>query len=78
MKEQNTKAQETNKNYKIIPTPCPHTCTLNETRYLVQHESCECKCGLNESLYNSKSKWNHGECWCESKELNDWGSCVKD
>ena len=20
----------------------------NETRYLVQHESCKCKCGLNE------------------------------
>ena len=24
----------------------------NETRFLVQHESCECKCRLNESAYN--------------------------
>ena len=25
---------------------------VNETRFLVQHESCECKCGLNESVCN--------------------------
>ena len=25
---------------------------VNETRVLVQHESCECKCGLNESACN--------------------------
>ena len=29
---------------------------LNETRFLVQHESCECKCGLKESVCNSKQK----------------------
>ena len=29
---------------------------VNETRLLVQHESCECKCGLNESVCNSKQK----------------------
>ena len=34
----------------------------NETKFLVQHESCECKCGLNESVCNSKQKWNHNEC----------------
>ena len=25
---------------------------LNETRFLVQHESCDCKCRLNESVCN--------------------------
>ena len=28
----------------------------NETRLLIQHESCECKCELNESICNSKQK----------------------
>ena len=28
----------------------------NETRFLVQHESCECKCGLNEKVYVIRSK----------------------
>ena len=41
---------------------------VNETRVLVQHESCECKCGLNESACNWKQKRNHDECYCESKE----------
>ena len=44
---------------------------------MVQHESNECKCGLNKSLCNSKQKWNQDKCWCECKELNDWGSCEK-
>ena len=38
------------------------------TRFLVRHDSCECKYGLNESVCNSKQKWNHNECWCECKE----------
>ena len=28
----------------------------NETGFLVQHESCECKCGLNKSVWNAKQK----------------------
>ena len=28
----------------------------NETRFLVQHESCECKCRLDENVSNSKQK----------------------
>ena len=43
---------------------------VNETRFLVQHESCNCKCRLNESVCNSKQRWNHDECWCEYKELD--------
>ena len=33
---------------------------VTETKFLVQHESLEFKCGLNESGCNSKQKWNHG------------------
>ena len=29
---------------------------VNETRLLVNHESCECKCGFNERVCNSKQK----------------------
>ena len=35
---------------------------INETRFLVQHESCDCECGLNESVCISKQKWNHNKC----------------
>ena len=44
---------------------------INETRFLVQHESFECKCGLNESVCDSKEKRNHNECRCDCKELYD-------
>ena len=37
---------------------------VNVTRFLVQHESRECKCALNESVCNSEHKWNHNECRC--------------
>ena len=47
---------------------------VNETRFLVQHESSERKCKLNEILFNSKQKWSHHECWWECKELDDWSS----
>ena len=48
---------------------------VNETRFLVDQKSCEHKCGLNESVCNSKQKLNHDEFRCECKELDDWGSC---
>ena len=48
---------------------------VNETRLSVQHESCECKCGVNESVCNSKQKQNYDECQSECKELDDWSSC---
>ena len=41
----------------------------------IQHESCECKYRFNESVCNLKQRWNHDECWCECKELDDWDSC---
>ena len=41
---------------------------------MVQHVLFECKFGLDESLYNSKEKWNHDKYRCECKKLGDWGS----
>ena len=38
---------------------------INETRFIVQHRSRECKCGVNECVCNSKQKWNRNECWFE-------------
>ena len=35
----------------------------------------ECKSRLNEDVCNSKLNWNHDECLCEHKQLNDWNSC---
>ena len=51
---------------------------VNETEILLQHESCECTCRLNESGWNSKQKWFHDDGWCECKELDDWSSCKDD
>ena len=51
---------------------------VKETRFLVPHQSCESKCGLNKSVCDSKQKWNHDEFWFECKELDDWGSFKKD
>ena len=41
----------------------------------MNHKSCACKCGLNES---AKQKQNHDECQSECKELDDWSSCKDD
>ena len=49
--------------------------SINEKRFSVQHESCECKYGLNESACNWNKKWNLDECGCECKELDGWSSC---
>ena len=47
---------------------------VDKTKFIVQHESYNCKCGKNESVFNSKQKWNSAECRCEYKEIDDWGS----
>ena len=51
---------------------------VNKTRFIVQHESCDCKCGTHENVSNSNQKWNPDKCRCERKEFDDWGSCKKD
>ena len=48
---------------------------LNKTRFLVQLELCELKCGLNKNKCNLKPELSHDECRCECKELDDWSSC---
>ena len=48
--------------------------SVNETGFLVHHESCEFQCRLNVNVCNSKQNLNHHKCWCESKELVDWSS----
>ena len=45
--------------------------SVNETRFLIQHNSCERKYRLSENVCNSKQKWNHGKCRCECKELDE-------
>ena len=58
------------KNMKVFnPTPW-----VNETKFLVHHKSCECKCGFDESGCSSKQKWNQDKCRCECKGLYDWSS----
>ena len=44
---------------------------VDETKFVVQHESYDYKCGTNESVFNSKQKWNSAECRCEYKEIDD-------
>ena len=34
---------------------------VTETRFLVQHESFECKCGFDDKVCNSRLKWNHDD-----------------
>ena len=51
---------------------------INKLRCLFQHESCECKCGLNEGVRNSKQIWNSDGCWRECKTLDNWSSCKED
>ena len=47
---------------------------VKETSFLIQYESCECKCRLNENVCNSKQKWNYDECRCKYIELGYWSS----
>ena len=51
---------------------------VNEIKFLVQYKSRGSKCRLNESVCNSEQKWNHNECRCECKELDDWDFCKND
>ena len=50
----------------------------NESKLLVQHETCEYIYGLNESVFNSTQNRNHNECRCQCKELDDCSSSKND
>ena len=41
---------------------------LNETRNVLWHESCKCKCKLNSSVCNYKQIWNGDTCRCDCNE----------
>ena len=40
---------------------------VHETGFLIQHESCECKRGLNKCACHPNQKWNHNINHCECK-----------
>ena len=50
---------------------------INETRYIIWHETCKCICRLSASVYNNRQRWNEDKCRCECKELIDKGICDK-
>ena len=41
---------------------------LKETRFVAQHDSCECKYKLDEYVFNSKEKCYNDKCLCECKK----------
>ena len=41
---------------------------LNETRYVLWHESRKCVCKLNSSVCNNKQIWNDDTCRCDCNE----------
>ena len=47
----------------------------NETRHILWHETCACKCRLDASVCNDKQHWNSDKCRCECKNLIDEGRC---
>ena len=49
----------------------------NETRHIVQHETCKCKYKLDSSVCNNKKRWNDDKYRCECKGLIDKGVCDK-
>ena len=34
----------------------------NETRHTEWHETCKCKCRLDDSDFNNKQRWNDAKC----------------
>ena len=45
----------------------------NEARHIKWHETCRCKCILDESVCNNKQRWNNDKCRRECQELVDKG-----
>ena len=46
----------------------------NETKHIMGHETCKCKCRLDTSVCNNKQRWNNDKYRCE---LIDKGMCDK-
>ena len=45
----------------------------NKTRHIKWHETWNCKCRLDTSVWNNKQRWNDDKYRCEQKELIDKG-----
>ena len=41
---------------------------INETRQILLHETCKCRCRLRVAICNSKLIWNDGKCRCKYRE----------
>ena len=50
---------------------------INETRHIIWHETCKCKCRLTASVCNNRKRWNENKCRCECQELIDKVICDK-
>ena len=50
----------------------------NETRHILWHKTCKCKCRLGAIVCHSKQRWNKDKYRCECKELIDKGICDKE
>ena len=42
----------------------------NESKILIKHISCECKCKFDKRKCNSNQWWNNDKCRCECKKYN--------
>ena len=40
----------------------------NQTNHIEWHETCKCKCRLDESVWTNKQRWNEVKCRCECTE----------
>ena len=47
----------------------------DKAKAMTEHISCDCKCKINSTTYNSKQKWNNKTCQCECK---NYRKCKKD
>ena len=48
---------------------------INESKTLIKHISCKCKCKFDKKKCNSDQCWNNDKCQCECKKCN---ICEKD
>ena len=49
-----------------------------ESKTLIKHISCECKCKFDDSKSNANQKWNNDKCWCECKNPEKHQTSKKD
>ena len=51
---------------------------INESKLLLKHVSCECRCEFVSRKYNSKQKWSNDKCQCERKKPIKHCVCEED